>query len=162
MSRSILNCQSSATEIRGAMNGKPATKPRVAFVCTHNACRSQMAEAIAHEIAGDIIDPCSAGTDPIAAVNTDALRTLRGLYGIDGAKLRPKTLSEIGPVDIVVTMGCGVRCPVLPCVHREDWGLADPTGLGETAFEETAQAIERRVLDLARRITYGDLTKAVQ
>lgn len=144
------------------MNGKPATKPRVAFVCTHNACQSQMAEAIAHEIAGDIIDPCSAGTDPVATVNANALRALWDLYGIDGAGLRPKALSELGPVDIVVTMGCGVRCPVLPCVHREDWGLADPTGLGEAAFEETAQTIERRVLDLARRITYGGLTKAVQ
>ncbi len=144
------------------MDKERARRTRVAFVCTHNACRSQMAEAIAHEIASDVIDPCSAGTDPVAAVNTGALRALQDLYGIDGAKLRPKALSELGPVDIVVTMGCGVRCPVLPCVHREDWGLADPTGLGETTFEETAQAIERHVLDLARRVTHGDLTKAVQ
>lgn len=87
------------------MDKERARRTKVAFVCTHNACRSQMAEAIAREIASDVIDPCSAGTDPVAAVNTDALRALRNLYGIDGASLRPKALSELGPVDIVVTMG---------------------------------------------------------
>ncbi len=132
-------------------------KPRVAFICTHNACRSQMAEGIARAVAEDAFIACSAGTDPLARVDPDALRVLASGYGADVSRLRPKAIDELGEVDVVVTMGCGVRCPSLPCAHREDWGLEDPTGSGPTAFAETARAIEARVRDLAMRIERNEV-----
>lgn len=114
-----------------------------------------MAEAIAREVAGGVLEPRSAGTHPAAEVNADALRTLREALGIDATGLRPKALDELGEVDVVVTMGCGVSCPSLPCAHREDWGLEDPTGRGDGAFLATAREIERRVRDLAWRVERG-------
>lgn len=120
-------------------------RKKVAFICTHNSCRSQMAEALGRHLAADVFESFSAGTDVKAQVNPDAVRTLRRLYGIDMTAQRPKLLSELPAVDVVVTMGCGVQCPSLPCARREDWGLADPTGRGDAAFEETARLIECRV-----------------
>lgn len=126
-------------------------KARVAFVCTHNACRSQIAEAVCRLRASDVIEPCSAGTDPVDAPNADALRLLEGI-GADVSALRSKPLAEVGAPDVVVTMGCGVSCPALPCSHREDWGLEDPTGKGDEAFAACLAEIERRVDDLAARV----------
>lgn len=139
------------------MGSKQVRKVRVAFVCTHNACRSQMAEAIARELAGTSIEPCSAGTHPAERVNADAIRVLQRRHGIDATGLRPKALAEIEQVDVVVTMGCGVRCPALPCAYREDWGLEDPTGKGDDAFEACACAIEEGVRDLVRRIQRAEI-----
>lgn len=139
------------------MGSKLVRKVRVAFVCTHNACRSQMAEAIARELAGASLEPCSAGTHPAKRVNADAIRVLQRRHGIDATGLRPKALTEIEQVDVVVTMGCGVRCPALPCAYREDWGLEDPTGKGDEAFEACARAIEERIRDLVRRIDRAEI-----
>jgi len=61
-------------------------------------------------------------------------------------------LSDIPEVDVVVTMGCNVQCPFLPCSHREDWGLEDPSGKSDDAFLETIRLIEEKVLDLRRRM----------
>ena len=122
--------------------------PVVAFICTHNACRSQIAEAVARTWAKDAFIPCSAGTNPVASVNDDALRILRDRYGIDASQQRPKTLAELPTVDFVVTMGCGVACPALPARHREDWGLEDPTGKGDAAFLATIDTIIERMLDV--------------
>lgn len=132
-----------------------AGKVRVAFICTHNACRSQIAEAIARMRASDVIEPYSAGTNPLAAPNLDALRLLAE-RGIDVSMLRSKALNEIPSPDIVVTMGCGVSCPTLPCKHREDWGLDDPTGKGDAAYDACIDAIARNVDDLADRIRAAD------
>lgn len=129
----------------------------VAFICTHNACRSQIAEALARMFASDVIAPCSAGTHPVAQVNPDASRLLADVYGVDTTLLRPKQLDELPRVDIVVTMGCGVQCPALPAKHREDWGLEDPTGKGDEAFLATMDVIRRKVLDLRQRILAGQL-----
>lgn len=132
-----------------------AGKVRVAFICTHNACRSQIAEAVARMRASDVIEPYSAGTDPLAAPNPDALRLL-AKRGIDVSMLRSKALDEIPRSDIVVTMGCGVSCPALPCQHREDWGLDDPTGKEDAAYDAYIDAIARNVDDLADRIRAAD------
>ena len=140
-----------------AMSSKQLQKVSVAFVCTHNACRSQLAEAIARKLAGSLIEPCSAGTHPAKCINPDAIRVLKRLFGIDAAGHRPKALSEIEQANVVVTMGCGVACPALPCSHREDWGLEDPTGKGDETFDECARAIEEKIRDLARRIERGDV-----
>ena len=129
-------------------------KPKVAFICTHNSCRSQMAEAISRILAADTFDAFSAGTEIKKQINPDAVSVIKKLYGVDMAQSqRPKLLPEIPPADIVVTMGCGVQCPYLPCRQREDWGLEDPTGKGEEEFIKTAEVIENKIQDLKRRIT---------
>ena len=128
-------------------------KPKVAFICTRNSCRSQMAEAISKILAADAYEAFSAGTDIKGPINPVAVRIIEKLYGVDMARSqRPKRLSEIPPADIAVTMGCGVQCPYLPCRHREDWGLEDPAGGPDDLFELTAKAIEEKVLDLKNRI----------
>ena len=132
-------------------------KPKVAFICTHNACRSQMAEAISKKLASDVFDAYSAGTEIKETINPDSVRVIRRIYGVDmTVSQRPKLLSELPPVDIVVTMGCGVQCPYLPCRHREDWGLDDPTGKTEDEFVKTAKMIEEKINHLIGRMPSSD------
>ena len=133
-------------------------KPRVAFVCVHNSCRSQLAEALSKKLAGDVFESCSAGTETKPQINQDAVRLMKQVYGVDMEEGQySKLLSELPPVDIVVTMGCNVQCPTLPCSHREDWGLDDPSGKDDGAFLAVMSAIEEKVLDLKRRIQAGEL-----
>ena len=123
---------------------------RVAFVCVHNSCRSQMAEAIGRLLAGDRLECWSAGTELKGCINPDAVRLIRERFGVDMEETQhPKLLEALPPVDVVVTMGCNVACPQLPCRHREDWGLPDPTGQGDAAFHAVIDAIEQKVLALA-------------
>lgn len=129
-------------------------KIKVAFVCTHNSCRSQMAEAISKIIAANDFEAYSAGTEIKKEINSDAVKVMKKLYGVDMNQTQhPKLLEELPPVDIVVTMGCGVQCPYLPCKHREDWGLEDPTGKSEEEFIKTANTIEEKITDLIHRIS---------
>lgn len=135
-----------------------SSNPRVAFVCTHNSCRSQMAEAISRIYAADVFDAFSAGTEIKKQINPDAVRVIKKLYNVDmNANQRPKLLAEIPQVDIVITMGCGVACPFLPCKFREDWGLVDPTGKAEDEFIYTAKTIEEKIKDLIRRIENAEI-----
>lgn len=128
-------------------------KLKVAFICTHNSCRSQMAEAISKVLAADTFEAFSAGTEIKKQINPDAVRVVKKLYEVDMTQSQhPKLLPEIPPADIVVTMGCGVQCPYLPCKQREDWGLEDPTGKAEEEFIRTAKIIEAKVRDLRLRI----------
>ena len=124
-------------------------KPKVAFICVHNSCRSQIAEALGKHLAGDEFDFYSAGTETIPQINQDAVRLMKELYGIDMEKTQhSKLLEDIPTVDIVITMGCNVQCPFLPCKHREDWGLEDPTGKSDAEFESTIKQIEVKILQL--------------
>ena len=127
---------------------------RVAFVCVHNACRSQMAEALGRHLAADVFESCSAGTERQQCINLDAVRLMKARFGIDmeAEGQHSKLLSELPPVDGVVTMGCNVQCPALPCAWREDWGLADPTGQPDAVFEETIRRIEENILRLRDRL----------
>lgn len=128
-------------------------KVKVAFVCVHNSCRSQMAEAIAKLMAADSFEAYSAGTETKPQINQDAVSVIKELYGVDmNATQRSKLLSDIPQVDIVITMGCNVNCPNLPCRYREDWGLEDPTGKDKVEFIKTAQIIEKKVLELKDRL----------
>ena len=130
--------------------------PKVAFVCTHNSCRSQIAEALGRLLAADVFDSFSAGTHPADQINPDAVRVIRQLYGADmQAQQHPKLLTDLPSVDVLITMGCGVECPFLPCRYREDWGLSDPTGQPDEAFIQTAHTIEAKVRALAERIRNG-------
>lgn len=131
-------------------------KPKVAFVCVHNSCRSQMAEALGKHLAIDVFESYSAGTELRPQINQDAVRLMKMVHGIDmEATQKPKLLQDIPRVDVVITMGCDVNCPWLPSRHREDWGLDDPTGQSDEVFLATINAIESKVLDLKRRILDG-------
>jgi len=133
---------------------------KVAFICVHNSCRSQIAEALGKHLASDIFESYSAGTETKSQINQDAVRLMKQLYGIDMEKTqRPKLLSEIPTVDVVITMGCNVTCPFLPCKHREDWGLDDPTGKSDEDFITVIREIESKINLLADRVRYNDLRR---
>lgn len=131
-------------------------KVKVAFVCVHNSCRSQIAEALGRLFASDVFESYSAGTQTKPQINQDAVRIVKQKYGIDMEETQySKLVSEIPEVDIVVTMGCNVSCPSLPCKHREDWGLDDPTGKADDVFVDTAEKIEFKVRELRNKIISG-------
>ena len=133
-------------------------KFKVAFVCVHNSCRSQMAEALGNQLYGDVLECFSAGTEISPRINQDAVRIIYDLYGIDMEKRQySKGLKDIPEVDIVVTMGCNVDCPFLPCKFREDWGLDDPSGKDDKEFKKVISNIEIKLKNLVERIKIGDL-----
>lgn len=126
---------------------------KVAFVCVHNSCRSQIAEALGKHLAADAFESYSAGTETKPQINQDAVRLMKQLYGIDMEKTqRSKLIDELPPVDIVVTMGCNVDCPYLPCKKRTDWGLDDPSGKSDASYIEVIREIERRIIELRDEI----------
>ena len=133
-------------------------KPKVAFVCVHNSCRSQMAEALGKMLCSDVFESFSAGTETKPRINQDAVRLMKQVYDIDMEKTQySKLLEELPQTDIVITMGCNVQCPFLPCSHREDWGLEDPSGKEDSEFLKTMNRIEENVLNLKKRILAGEL-----
>ena len=126
---------------------------KVAFVCVHNSCRSQIAEALGKKLASDVFESWSAGTETKPQINQDAVRLMKQIYGIDmELNQYSKLLTEIPDVDVVITMGCNVQCPLLPCSHREDWGLEDPSGKSGEVFLETMRIIEQKVMELRERL----------
>lgn len=130
-----------------------SSKPKVAFICVHNSCRSQIAEALGKHLASDAFESYSAGTETKPQINQDAVRLMKRIYGIDMEKEQhSKLLGEIPPIDIVVTMGCNVQCPFLPCKRRVDWGLDDPTGKDDEAFLTVIKQIEKNILQLRQNI----------
>lgn len=133
-------------------------KPKVAFVCVHNSCRSQIAEALGKYLASDVFESYSAGTETVPKINQEAVRLMKQLYNIDMEQAQySKLLNELPAVDIVITMGCNVNCPYLPCKYREDWGLDDPTGKDEKTFRETISIIEQKILKLKSSIEKGSI-----
>ncbi len=127
---------------------------KVAFICVHNSCRSQIAEALGKKYASDVFESYSAGTETKPRINQDAVRLMKQVHGIDMEKTQySKLLSDIPQVDIVITMGCNVQCPYLPCSHREDWGLEDPSGKDDEAFLETIRRIEEKIFSLRSRLS---------
>ncbi|OOP74310.1 arsenate reductase ArsC [Clostridium beijerinckii] len=133
-------------------------KTKVAFICVHNSCRSQMAEALGKLYGRDVFESYSAGTETKPQINQDAVRIIKDLYNIDmNETQKSKLLSDIPEVDIVIKMGCNVVCPVLPGKHIEDWGLDDPTGKSDEEFINTAKTIEDKIKDLARRIQNNEI-----
>ena len=128
---------------------------KVAFICVHNSCRSQIAEALGRHLAADVFESYSAGTERKDHINPDAVRLMKELYHIDmeAEGQHSKLLSDIPPVDVVITMGCNVQCPFLPCSHREDWGLEDPTGKSDEVFSETIRLIEQKILERKAKLS---------
>lgn len=127
--------------------------PKVAFICVHNSCRSQIAEALGKKLASNAFESYSAGTETKPKINQDAVRLMKETYGIDMELTQySKLLTDIPEVDIVITMGCNVNCPHLPCKYREDWGLDDPTGKDDEIFLKTIESIKEKIIDLVKRI----------
>ena len=129
---------------------------KVGFICVHNSCRSQIAEALGKKIGENVFDSYSAGTEVKPEINQDAVRIMKELYSIDMEESqKSKLLSDIPELDIVITMGCNVNCPYLPCKRREDWGLEDPTGKSDEEFIRIIKLIESKLEDLKDRIENG-------
>ena len=128
-------------------------RPKVALLCVHNACRSQMAEALGRKYLAPYCDCYSAGTEVKDRINPDAVRLMKQVHGIDMEKDQyPKLLSALPPVDLVVTMGCDVACPATPATARQDWGLEDPTGQGDEVFLQVMDQIQTKVLALKETV----------
>ena len=126
---------------------------KVAFICVHNSCRSQIAEALGKKLASDVFESYSTGTETKPQINQDAVRLMKQIHDIDMEKTQySKLLSDLPEIDVVITMGCNVCCPCVPCSYREDWGLEDPTGKSDAAFLETIRLIEEKVRDLRARL----------
>lgn len=127
-------------------------KKKVAFVCVHNSCRSQMAEGWAKKLGSDVLEVYSAGTENYHEVKPLAVQAMEE-SGIDMSGHHPKLLSDIPEeVDLLITMGCNVVCPFLPNSHSEDWGLDDPSGGPIEDYRETSNLIKIKVEDLIKRV----------
>ena len=132
-------------------------KSKVAFICVHNSCRSQMAEGLARYLGSDVLESYSAGTEEYIEVKPLAVEVMEEI-GIYMDSHYPKLLTDIPEeVDILITMGCGVVCPFLPSKHQEDWGLVDPSGGTIEDFKETRNLIEEKVKDLVKRIKNNEI-----
>ena len=128
-------------------------KVKIAFICVHNSCRSQMAEALGKKYLSDICDCYSAGTETKPQINQDAVRLMKQVHGIDMEETQySKLFSEIPETDIVVAMGCNVVCPFVPGKLNLNWGLEDPSGQSDEKFLEIMDLIEKNMLELRNMI----------
>lgn len=124
-------------------------KKKVAFICVHNSCRSQIAEALGKHFASDIFESYSAGTETKPQINQDAVRIMKELYGIDMEQTQySKLISEIPEPDIAISMGCNVSCPFVGRPFDDNWGLEDPTGKPDEDFQLIIAEIESKILQL--------------
>ena len=124
-------------------------KKKVAFICVHNSCRSQIAEALGRHLAADVFESYSAGTELKDRINPDAVRLMKALYGIDMEKTQhSKLISQIPEPDIAISMGCNVGCPFIGRAFDDNWGLDDPTGKSDREFRDTIARIEEKVIAL--------------
>ncbi len=133
-------------------------KSKAAFICVHNSCRSQIAQALGKHLAADVFDSYSAGTQTKPQINQDALRLMKQIYGIDMEQTQQsKLLDELPPIDIVIKMGCEVCCPIVAGQHVQDWDLDDPSGKRDDAFRHTIRKIHQSVLALMEAIESGEM-----
>ena len=114
-------------------------KKKVAFICVHNSCRSQIAEALGKQLAKDQFDFYSAGTQTKPQINQDAVRLMKQRYGIDMEQSQySKTIDQIPVPDIAISMGCDVSCPYI--------GRAfDATGCSDECFIEVIEEIAQKI-----------------
>lgn len=125
-------------------------KKKVAFICVHNSCRSQMAEAFGRHLASGVFESYSAGTETKPRINQDAVRIMKELYGIDmeGEGQYSKLISDIPKPDIAISMGCNVGCPFIGRTFDDNWGIEDPTGKSEDEFKVVIEQIRQNILKL--------------
>lgn len=129
-------------------------RKKVAFICVHNSCRSQIAEALGKHYASDVFESYSAGTETMPNINQDAVRIMKALYGIDmeANGQYSKLISEIPDADIAISMGCNVGCPYIGRGFDDNWGLDDPTGKSDDDFKSVIKSIERNILELRKNL----------
>lgn len=126
---------------------------KVAFICVHNSCRSQIAEALGKHLAADVFISYSAGTETKPQINQDAVRIMKKLYGIDMEQTQySKLITDIPTPDVAISMGCNVGCPYIGRGFDDNWGLEDPTGKSDEEFIKIIQEIERNVLLLKNEL----------
>lgn len=129
------------------------TKPKVAFICVHNSCRSQIAEALGKALASDVFESYSAGTETKPQINQDAVRLMKKLYGIDMEQTQhSKLISDIPEPDIAISMGCNVGCPFIGRPFDDNWGLEDPTGKNDEEFKKDIDEIQKQIMKLKDRM----------
>ena len=134
-------------------NIKCEGKPKVAFICVHNSCRSQMAEALGKKLASDVFESYSAGTELKSHINPDAVRMIKKLHGIDMQKTQfNKLIADIPEPDIVIFMGCNVSSPNILFQYAENWRLDDPSGKDDEVFAETIKKIEENIIALKNKL----------
>ena len=121
-------------------------KKKIAFICVHNSCRSQIAEALGKHLRGGEFDFYSAGTETKSQINQDAVRLMKALYGIDMELTQySKTIDKIPLPDIAISMGCDVGCPFIGKAFDDNWGLPDPTGKSDTEFIDVIRQIDLNI-----------------
>ena len=130
-------------------------KKKVAFICVHNSCRSQIAEALGKHLASDIFESYSAGTEIKPQINQDAVRIMKETYGIDmeANSQHSKLITDIPDVDIAISMGCNVGCPFIGRAFDDNWGLDDPTGKSDDDFKAVIQRIEENIMELKKMLS---------
>ena len=129
------------------------SKPKIAFICVHNSCRSQIAEALGKLLASDVFESYSAGTETKPQINQDAVRLMKKPYGIDMEKTQySKLISDIPEPDIAISMGCDVGCPYIGRPFDDNWGLDDPTGKSDEEFKVCIETIRSKVVNLRERL----------
>ena len=133
-------------------------KTKVAFICVHNSCRSQIAEALGKKLASDVFESYSAGTETKPQINQDAVRIMKRLYGIDMEQTQySKLISDIPEPDLAISMGCNVGCPFIGRLFDDNWGLDDPTGQSDEVFEETIRMIHAKILELMEKLDKSNI-----
>ena len=129
------------------------SKKKIAFICVHNSCRSQIAEALGKHLASDVFESYSAGTEIKSSINQDAVRIMKEMYGIDMEQTQySKLILDIPKPDIAISMGCNVGCPFIGRAFDDNWGLDDPTGKSDEEFEIVIKEIERKIIELKESI----------
>ncbi|MCI7588846.1 MAG: arsenate reductase ArsC [Candidatus Treponema excrementipullorum] len=124
-------------------------RKKVAFICVHNSCRSQIAEALGKHYASAVFESYSAGTETKPRINQDAVRLMKELYGIDMEKTQySKLVQDIPQPDIAISMGCEVGCPFIGKSYDDNWELPDPTGESDQVFKSVISKIEQKILAL--------------
>lgn len=126
---------------------------KVAFICVHNSCRSQIAEALGRHLASDVFESYSAGTETKPQINQDAVRIIKELYGVDMEQTQySKLISDIPDPDIAISMGCNVGCPFIGSGFDDNWQLDDPTGKSDEEFKVIIKEIEKKIIELKKSI----------
>lgn len=129
-------------------------KKKVAFICVHNSCRSQIAEALGKHLASDVFESYSAGTETKPQINQDAVRVMKDIYGIDMEQTQySKLISDIPKPDIAISMGCNVECPFIGRQFDDNWELEDPTGKSDNEFKIIIKKIEDNIIKLKQSLS---------
>lgn len=130
------------------------SKKKIAFICVHNSCRSQIAEALGRHLASDVFESYSAGTETKPQINQDAVRIMKKLHGIDmeAEGQHSKLINDIPDPDIAISMGCNVGCPFIGRPFDDNWGIEDPTGKSDEKFKIVIEQIRNEALYFLKKL----------